>query len=147
MKRLSLLPLLVMTLLITSCTTLKKTAATVDVNASITQYPTLADLEIKGKVEKTVVWNWNPFRRDITLNVRKGNLIAEILKEADADVLLEPQTIYTKQSFGERTLTVIGIPAKYKNFRKATEKDLKVLEAVSSFNEKTEYNSLKGLFK
>ena len=107
------------TILFTSCSTMKKsTSTTMTVESGIYQYPTVADLDVKQKVEKQITWNF------------KSNLVADIIKENKADVLLEPQVTFTKKSFGERTLTITGFPASFKNFRKANQEDLKALEII-----------------
>jgi len=126
-----------------SCSTIKKTASTADVAACINQYPVVADGEVKAKVSETVTWTWNPFKSD-KFNLKKGNLVAETLKKYDADVLLEPQFIISKKSFGERSITVTGFPVKYKSFRKATGDDLKAIEAVNEYNSTVKYNVTKG---
>lgn len=113
-----------------SCTTVKKTAQVADVETAIVQYPTVTDLIIMDKATSSVEWGWNPFKR-ISLNTRKGNLVAELLKEKGADVLLEEQFIYEDNGFGSGRLTVTGYPAKFQDFRKATEKDLDALRVAN----------------
>lgn len=142
MKRIIIYSLLV-GMLFTSCSTLKKsTAALGNVQTNIRQYPTVADLNVHKKVEKTVTWKFALFNiGQPSLDLRKGNLIADIVKENDADILLEPQVTYIKVPFGTRKLTITGFPASFKDFRKATEADLKALEAVmeqSTFIETSE---------
>jgi len=147
MKKSIVMAVVCMALCVSSCTTVRKTASTSDVVSVIRQYPTVADLDVNSKkVEKTYTWTWNPFKKGPSLAVLKGNIIAEMLKESDGDVLLEPQTIQTKKSFGERTLTVSGFSAKFKNFRKATDADIKALSATQGIepNERTVYNVSDG---
>lgn len=140
-------------LLITSCsTTVIKTATTADVNNSISSYPEVVDLEVHDKVTQTMTWTFKPFHiGEPKKATAKGNLIAETLKEVKADVLLEPQFIFQKTSYGERVLTVIGFPATYKNFRKATPADIEAIKACNNMNEKIKYNAgangLFGVFK
>lgn len=127
MKHFKLLALLVMAFCFCSCTTIEKTTQTVDVNAYIVQYPTVADLEISPKkVSRTTAWSslFSLTRFD----TRKENCIAELLQECDADVLVEEHMVYKKEMFGTNKLTVFGFPAKYKNFRKATDADLEALK-------------------
>lgn len=121
-----------LTILFTSCSTMKKsTSTTMTVESGIYQYPTVADLDVKQKVEKQITWNFVPFNfGQPPLELRKSNLVADIIKENKADVLLEPQVTFTKKSFGERTLTITGFPASFKNFRKANQEDLKALEII-----------------
>lgn len=131
MKRILYLSLALTALLLASCTTVRKTAATSDIRTEVMQYPTVADLDVLPKVEQTITWNFVPFHwGQPSLDVRKTNLQAEVIKAAGADVLLESQFVFTKRSFGERTLTVTGYPAKFKNFRKATPEDLEALSKV-----------------
>lgn len=132
--------------LFASCTTIKKTATTADVTSCIQQYPTIASVEVKDKVEEATVWGWNPFKKD-RFELRKGNLVAETLKKHDADVLLEPQFIIKKRGFGQRSITLFGFPVKYKSFHAATQDDLKAIEAVKGFNETFKYNEETGLLK
>lgn len=119
-----------------SCTTLKKTATQVHVDSAVKSI-TLADADVQPKVTAETTWSWNPFLRD-KVALRKGNLVAETLQKCGADVLLEPQYIFTKNSFGERKIVVTGFPAKYKNFRTATPADAPLLIAIP--NERQELN-------
>lgn len=117
---------------LSSCSTIRKSSVTtVDVETSVVQYPTVADLDVMNKAEKTLTWTFNPLKRE-NLQLVKGNLMADLLREVGADVLLEPQYIYTKVPYGERTLVITGFPAKFKNFRKATDNDIKALNAIYS---------------
>ncbi len=134
------------TLLLASCTTVKKTATTTDVTNYIHQYPTIANVEVKEKVEEITTWSWNPFKRD-KFELRKGNLVAETLKKYDADILLEPHFIITKQGYGDRSITLIGFPVKYKSFHAATPADLKAIEVTKGFNKTFKYNEDGGLLK
>lgn len=116
---------------LTACTTLKKsTSSTASIEPDVFQYPTVVDLEVGNKIEKTETWNFNPFDKQ-KLKDREGNLIADMVKSENADVLLETQSTYTKVPFGERTLTVSGYPAKYKDFRNATEEDIKAFKKLN----------------
>lgn len=140
--------------MLTSCTTVQKTATTTDVKNHVEQYPTVADLNVKEKAEATTTWNFRPFHAgEPSLNQAKENLTAELLKQKDADVLIEPQYIFEKTSYGERKLTIIGFPAKYKNFRAATASDLEAIKAVKDVPDcqvrvhKSKCGGLFGLFK
>ena len=151
MKNLFIATALGLALTLASCSTVTKTAATADVNTAIYQYPTVADLERKAKVEKDMTWSFRPFHLgEPKLDTAKGNLVAETLKENDADVMLEPQFIFSRTSYGERRLTLTGFPAKFKNFRKASKEDIEALKANTTPNERTLYNVAKkklfGLF-
>lgn len=138
-------------LLATSCTTVTKTASVTAVDNSVKTY-TVADLDVKDKVSNSMTWSFAPFNwGEPRLSVAKGNLISETLKAANADVLLEPQFVFERTSYGQRTLTVTGFPAVYKNFRKPTDDDLKVIKAGAAANAETHCNShtggLFGIFK
>lgn len=126
MKYFKLLSLLVLTALLGSCTTVQKTASTVPVETYVVQYPTVADLDISHqKVSKSTSWfSLFSFTSPI---LRRDNLIAELIQENDADVLVEPHFIFTNKTFGRSSITVFGYPATFKNFRKATESDLEAL--------------------
>ena len=79
--------------------------------------------------------------------MRKTNLQAEVIKAAGADVLLESQFVFTKRSFGERTLTVTGYPAKFKNFRKATPEDIEALSKVLPAQQQKVYKVSRPWYK
>ncbi len=133
-----------------SCSTLQKsTARYVGIEAEINQYPTVTDLELADKaVTAEVTWNWSLLSFGTQgLNDRKMNLIADMLKKHNADVLVEPRYQFVKTSFGPRKLTVTGYPAKYKNFRSASEKDLKAVETAAKIQKiKKEANKSQGFF-
>lgn len=113
-----------------SCSTIRKTTATVaEVQTAVVQYPTVTDLTVLQKTERTIVWQWNPFRSD-KMEQKRSNLIFDLLKELDADILLEAHFHYSKEPFGERRLTISGYPAKFKDFRKATQADLDALKSL-----------------
>lgn len=149
MKRNLILSLACMALIATSCSTVKKSTSTsMDVKSGVYQYPTVADLDVKPKVEKQIVWDFIPFNiGQPTLENRKQNLKAEIIKENNADVLLEPQMVYTKKPYGQRTLTITGYPASFKDFRKATDQDLKALEAIVPAPKMKVYNVAQPWYK
>ena len=132
-------------LLITSCTTVTKTATTANVDNNVTTYPTVADLDVQNKVSQSITWSFAPCNwGEPKLSTAKGNLISETLKAANADVLLEPQFTFEKTSYGERKLTVSGFPATYKNFRKATDKDIEAIKAGAVPKEEVHHNSGSG---
>lgn len=113
-------------LLMVSCTTVKKTSVAVSIAPNMTQYPAVADLDVKNRVEKTVSWTFNPIN-NMPLEQRKKNLIADVLLENDADVLVETRYVHKVDRLFYHTLTVSGYPATYKNFRNVEESDIKVL--------------------
>ena len=131
-----------------SCTTIKNTANTANVDAKICQYPTVADLVVHEKTEMTKTWHFKPFNiGEPKMKYLKGKIIAEILKKTGADVLLEPQVTYSRTSFGERQYSVSGYTATFKNFRKATPADLAALNVNKPAHERTVYNVSSSWFK
>lgn len=122
--------LIILGLNFTACTTVRKaSSSTAAIDAKVIQYPAVADLQVKEKVEKTVTW---PFRFiEEPLSERKNNLVADILRSEGADVMFQMQSTYTKRPFGQRTLTVTGYPATFKDFRNATDEDIKAFDILS----------------
>lgn len=117
---------------VTSCNTVTQTADTVAVGARVEQTPAVADLDVQPqRVTKSEKWRFRliPWGEP-TFAQRKKNLIYDMVDSAKADVLVEPQTRFTKKAFGPRTLTISGYPAKLKNFRTATPQDLEALRIV-----------------
>lgn len=128
MKKFKLLALMIIALVMSSCTTVQKTSTTVDITPYVMQTPTVADLEISTeKVSKTI--EWSGIFSTTSFSQRKRNLTADILLENNADVLVDLQYVYEKSLFGTSRLTVFGFPAKYKNFRVATPADYEALKA------------------
>ena len=133
-------------LLCASCTTLKKTSTTVAVQNVVCTSPTVADLEVLDKVELRKEWNFRPFHiGEPKMAMVKGNLISESLQKLDADVLLEPQVNFSRTSYGARVLVITGYPAKYKNFHKATDKELEAIKAYPTPNKTNKLNTSGGL--
>lgn len=138
--------LLVCAALLSSCKVTQKMAVTAPVeDLGVHQYPTVADLDVKPqKVTKTEEWKFVPFNwGQPSLEIRKGNMIAEMVEYNGGDVLLEPQTVFKKKMFGKRSLTVSGFVASFDNFRKASDEDLKALEIGYKDSEKPVYNVAK----
>ena len=138
--------LLICVALFSSCKVTQKMAVTAPVeDVGVHQYPTVADLDVKPqKVTKTEEWNFVPFNwGQPSLEIRKGNMIAEMIETKGGDVLLEPQTEYTKRSCGKRSLTVSGFVASFDNFRKASDEDLEALEIGYRNSERPVYNVAK----
>ena len=145
MKKALLSALAISLLAFTSCSTIKRTATTADVQLNVCQYPTVVDIEVTNKVELVKTWSFAPFNwGEPKLHLLKGNLIAESLNANDADLIIDPQFSFTKKSYGQRRLVITGYLAKYKNFRKATPEDLRAIEATHGSNERTVYNDGKG---
>lgn len=137
MNRISVLAILT-GLIITSCSVTRSTYTEARIDASVQQFPTVADIETGPKVEKTISWTRNPFNPSLNKKNQTKNTIFDIMKEYGADALIEPQTVYVKTP-GHRTLTVTGYPAKFVNIRKATEEDLMELRKDDSAHRKSVY--------
>lgn len=95
--------------------------------------PVIADLTVsQNKISKTVTLS-----NVQLLDNGKHAAVRELLKENDADVLVEPTYESTSRN-GVTELTVYGWPAKYKNFRQVEEKDIKLLEVKPYYLQKAE---------
>lgn len=128
MKKFQIVGILLTLLFMASCSTVQKTASFADISTYVLQYPTVADLEVSPqRVKKST--SWISLFSTTSLDTRKSNLTAELLESEDADVLIEPQSILDKNLFGTNTLSINGYPAKYKNFRKASDADLEAIKA------------------
>jgi len=134
-----LIYLILLLFILASCGSLKQTDYKVlDIESKVMQYPTLVNLEVqKESISGSVEWKKNIFSRDIPLEVRIGNLVAEMTSKAKADILVEPRFTLEKGASGWRSkkITITGYPASYKNFRPATAEDIKVLKALNGDDE------------
>ena len=62
----------------------------------------------------------------------KDNTTAQLLEEAGADVLVEPQYVVKRRGiFRGGSVTVTGFPAKYKSFRTMTKDDAEILSLAN----------------
>lgn len=133
MKKIIFTLVLFLSVLVTSCTTVNKTATVADVEKSVNTYPVIADLQVSPeKVEKTYTWSFRPFHiGEPKIKDLKQNLVAELLLENNADVLVEMHYVYSKTQFGTRSMTVFGFPAKMKNFHNATKDELEAIKGTT----------------
>lgn len=118
-----------------SCSTIQSgTSKTIDiVGPGVLHKPVIADLTVsQNKVSKTVTLS-----NVQLLDNGKHAAVRELLKENNADVLVEPTYESTSRN-GVTELTVYGWPAKYKNFREIEEKDIKFLEVKPHYLQKAE---------
>lgn len=132
MKKIILLSL---TIALVSCSTSKSgTAKTMDiVGSGVIHKPVIADLDVKqDKVEKTV-----EVKNLTSIDNAKNEVIRDLLKERNADVLIEP-SFYSTTKGSKTELTVYGWTANYKNFRPIEEKDIKFLEIKPSLLQKAD---------
>lgn len=117
-------------LLTASCSSVRHTADVAPVSAKVVSY-TVADLEVSpAKSSLTYSWSFNPFRR-VSISTVKQNTEARMLQDAGADVLVEPQYIVNQRGFLRGgSVTVIGFPAKYRNFHKMTPAEAELFNKV-----------------
>lgn len=116
---------------LSSCSTITHTASTADVDTQVYNL-TVADMDVSTKkVSTTVDWKWTPLST-VSIETQKENATAELLKETESDVVVEPQyTVKRRGMFRGGSVTVTGYPAKYRNFRSMTQSDA---EKVSMLN-------------
>lgn len=113
-------------LLLASCSITKTmTAKRIDIYGSgVIQHPVVAELNVKEtKVTGTAK---SSSGSTISSDVR-NNAIADALKKANADVLIEP-VFETETKQGVTTVTVTGFPGTYEGFRLATVDDVPLLD-------------------
>ena len=105
-------------------TTTTKSAQVMDIyGAGVIQKPVVADLEVKEeKVTGTATGNSANSVSDM-----KVEAIADAVKKANADVLIEPK-FETVTSGSKTEVTVTGYPATYKNFRPITKEDAELIK-------------------
>lgn len=127
MRLVKTLTIAVGVLMLTSCSSIRHTAAVANVDTNITNY-TVADLATDGvKVQKTANWNFDPFN-PVSVSTIKKNTEAQLLNEVGCDVLLDPQYVVERRGWLRGgTVTVIGIPAKYTNFHKLTLEEAEII--------------------
>ena len=114
----------VVALCLTSCTTVRKSATTIDIATKVCS-PNSAELEVS---EKRVTYKFYPEKRVRRggLNNIKNTAVREALAEnGDGDVLVDAKFDVTPRRglMGTKVKSVIvtGYPAKYKNFKTGKE--------------------------
>jgi len=113
--------------MLTSCVPTKAkytTAKSVDINLTgIIQKPVVVDLDVKeNKVSGTATEN----SEFASIETVKQAAIVDAVKKSNADILVEP--MFTTETIGNKiTVTVIGFPANYKNFRSIKHEDIELL--------------------
>lgn len=112
-----------------SCTTVNNDPLTTVTPEAMVVNMTVADITVKPeKVTATHSWNWNPFK---TVKGAKASAEAAALKEANADVLVEPQyEVVRRGIFRGGSVTVTGYPAIYTNFRPMTMTDAVIINTL-----------------
>lgn len=118
---------LIFVLTATSCSTALKrnTAKSMDIYGSgVIQKPVIVDLDVEDKK----VTGTATAASGSSESAVKQLAVANALKEAKADVLVEPKFEVDIQG-GKITATVTGFPARYKNFRSIRQEDTELLKA------------------
>ena len=100
------------------------TVKTMDIyGAGVIHKPVLVDLDVKeNKITGTSTQSGNK-----SIEIIKQDAVANALKNANADVLVEPK-FETETHQGKVTATVTGFPATYKNFRQIKSEDIPLLQ-------------------
>lgn len=126
MKLIKLLSLLTIMYLASSCAITKTmTAKRIDIYGSgVIQHPVVAELNVKKT--KVIGTAKSSYGTTISSDTR-NNAIADALKKANADVLIEP-VFETETNKGVTTVTVTGFPGTYEGFRLATVEDVPLLD-------------------
>ena len=118
--------LLFIVFLAASCSTTRTmTAKRMDIYGSgVIQHPVVADLEVSDvKVTATA----RSSSQNMSVRDVRNNAIANALKQANADVLIEP-VFETENRQGVTHVTVTGFPGRYTGFRQATIDDVPLLD-------------------
>lgn len=119
MKKLFIFGIVLATAL-ASCTTVTKTASTIDINSSLNS-KSEADLVISSQKVSYVHRTSSKERRGGRNNVINSAVKATLQANGGADVLVAPEYEIVKKSglFGSKikSVTVTGYPASYKNFK------------------------------
>ncbi len=121
--------LIVISAFMTSCIIKKTETATTKIlyvnGVGIIQNPTIADLDVNGaKVSGRAVAKFGENIEDV-----KTLLVAEVIRKANADVLVEPRYVIETIN-NESIITVSGYHATYKNFRPIKEEDIKLIKSI-----------------
>lgn len=113
-----------------SCSTISHTCEYANIDTKVVSV-TVADMKVQAqRIEHTSNWKWRPFR-SISVSNETEKATGELLKEAGADVLVEPQyTVVRRGLFRGGSVTVSGYPAVYHNFRPMTEADATTISTL-----------------
>lgn len=130
MKTRNILAVGIAALALSSCSTITHTSHTAGVDTQIYNL-TVADMSVVAKKDSmTVDWKWNPLST-VSLSAQKETATHNLLSKSDADVLVEPEYIVNRRGiFRGGSVTVIGYPATYTNFRTMTKEDAEKLALI-----------------
>jgi len=140
MKHIRILYILIAAASMSSCSmlhqsTTTRTARSFEIETDIKQMPTVADLVVDSVyARQDTTWTNILFKYTITKASMRDVLIGEILEQSNADVLVQPREKVTntihhpfKQTY---SMEIFGYPARYRNFRTATEEDIRILNGI-----------------
>ena len=118
---------------IPSVTTTNRTARSFVIETDIQQMPTVADLVVDTVyVRKDTTWT-NTAKSITTKAAMRELLIGAMMEKANADVIIQPrENLVVKAQSSKQLLRmeIYGYPARYRNFRTATEEDLRILNGI-----------------
>ncbi|MBR1480810.1 MAG: hypothetical protein IJ609_02640 [Paludibacteraceae bacterium] len=138
MKLISKISVLFLILTLSSCslfrgTSTTRTARTLDISSEIVQMPTVADLVVDTvAVSMDTTWTNVTFKRMDQKSAMRKVLLGQMMEAARADVIVQPREqhdVTVHHPFKQtHYLRVWGYPARFRNFRTATEADMDLLE-------------------
>ena len=114
-------------IMLCSCATTAKysSSKTIDIQASVIQKPTVADLDVKETKTTGTAASKNTI---ISAEILKNEAVSNALKTTNADILVEPR-FETIVKGSLTTVTVSGFPATYKNFRPMKIDDIPLMQS------------------
>lgn len=118
-----------------SSTTTTRTARSIEIVADVQQLPTVAELVVDTiYVRQDTTWINKAFKSTTSKSTMRTLLLGEMLEKANADVIIQPrenvQVSYTNPFNQTLHMEIYGYPARYRNFRTATEEDLRILNGI-----------------
>lgn len=114
-------------------TTTTRTARSYVIETDIKQMPTVADLVVDSVYAKEDTTWTNSFKQNTSKSDMRKLLLGKMLEDNDADVIIQPrESSKTTTQGAEQTnyMQVYGYPARYRNFRTATEQDLRIINGL-----------------
>lgn len=107
------------------------TAKTLAIENEVRQMPLVVDLHVDStRWERDTAWENVLFKKHASVKNQMDYLVASILEESGADVLVEPKVSLDARMGWIRSrydMKVMGYPARYVNFRPATMQDMRLL--------------------
>lgn len=114
-----------------SCSTINHTSQVTPIDTQIFNL-TVADMNVSAKKDSvTVNWKWNPLST-VSLKAQKESAVHALIGKNDADVIIEPEYIVTRRGiFRGGSVTVLGYPASYTNFRTMSKEDAEKIATIN----------------